>query len=234
MKKAVTLLICAMVSLSLFGCGNKDEIRGDTTIQIGEAMYYNTKEAVLVEPDESVIVRLDTTADKDFQNDIIEAYAILNKGDKDEMLVGLIGGEWYKFVEKDVTTVTGDVESDLIEEQKSAYIEYGTSSIYSKEDMSAAINVILEEFNTWEGCELHSISYSSDEECNNAENIRWMNDLEKANDNKEEFTQCIMFNSSFRSPINGGGAWNANEEYTWSWWLGRSEGGDWKLMTWGY
>ena len=33
---------------------------------------------------------------------------------------------------------------------------------------------------------------------------------------------------------NGGGAWNANEEYTWSWWLARSEGGTWKLMTWGY
>lgn len=46
--------------------------------------------------------------------------------------------------------------------------------------------------------------------------------------------KCISFDSSFRSPKNGGGAWNANEEYTWSWWLARSEGGTWKLMTWGY
>ena len=64
-------------------------------------------------------------------------------------------------------------------------------------------------------------------------NIEWMNDL-RTEDNKEAFTQCIAFKSSFRSPKNGGGAWEANEEYTWSWWLARCEGGEWKLMTWGY
>lgn len=31
-----------------------------------------------------------------------------------------------------------------------------------------------------------------------------MNDLEIANDNEEVFTQCIMFDSSFRSPKKGG------------------------------
>ena len=113
-------------------------------------------------------------------------------------------------------------------------INYGNSSIYTEEDMNAAIEIIKKEFNTWQGCELHSLSYISDESCNNVDNIAWMNDLEEANDAKELFTQCIMFESSFRSPKKGGGAWNANEEYTWSWWLARSEGGDWKLMTWGY
>ena len=110
-------------------------------------------------------------------------------------------------------------------------IDYGTSSIYTKADMNAAIEVIKKQFNSMDGCELHSLSYSSDDDCNNSECIKWMNDLEEANDNKEVFTQCIMFNSSFRSPKNGGGAWEANEEYTWSWWLARSEGGAWKLMT---
>ena len=113
-------------------------------------------------------------------------------------------------------------------------IDYGTSSIYTKADMNAAIEVIKKQFNSMDGCELHSLSYSSDDDCNNSECIKWMNDLEEANDNKEVFTQCIMFNSSFRSPKNGGGAWETNEEYTWSWWLARSEGGAWKLMTWGY
>lgn len=113
-------------------------------------------------------------------------------------------------------------------------IDYGASTIYTEEDMNAAIEIIKKEFNTWQGCEMHSLSYISDEACNNADNIAWMNDLEEANDAKEVFTQCIMFESSFRSPKKGGGAWNANEEYTWSWWLARSEGGDWKLMTWGY
>lgn len=113
-------------------------------------------------------------------------------------------------------------------------IDYGNSALYSKEDMDAAIAVIRKEFDTWDGCELHSISYGSDDACS-AENIKWMNELEAANDAQETFSQCILFKSDFHSPKNGGGAWNADQEYTdWQWWLARSEGGAWKLMTWGY
>ena len=101
-------------------------------------------------------------------------------------------------------------------------IDYGSSSIYSKEDMDAAIKAIKSTFKDFEGCELHSISYSSDDKCNTSDNIAWMN-------------QCIMFTSDFHSPKNGGGAWNPDEEYTgWQWWMARSNGGKWKLMTWGY
>ena len=37
-------------------------------------------------------------------------------------------------------------------------------------------------------------------------------------------------------PVNGGGAWEADREYTgWSWLLVREEdGGDWELLTAGY
>ena len=113
-------------------------------------------------------------------------------------------------------------------------IDYGTSSIYSKEDMDAAIKIIMKEFEAFEGCELHSLSYTSDEECNTAENIAWINQC-KAKDDPEVFTQCIAFNSSFHSPKTDSGAWNPDEEYTdWSWWLARSDGGEWKLMTYGY
>ena len=113
-------------------------------------------------------------------------------------------------------------------------VDYGNSSIYSKEDMDAAISLIKEEFNTWDGCELHSIAYSSDDNCN-ADNIAWMNELEAANDNEEVFTQCIMFTTDFHSPKEGGGAWEPDTEYEdYEWWLGRSDGGSWKLMTWGY
>ena len=93
---------------------------------------------------------------------------------------------------------------------------------------------IKAEFSKWDGCELHKIAYSSDEECN-ADNISWMNQLEEGNDAKETFTQCIMFTSEFHSPKKGGGAWNPDQEYTgWQWWLARADGGQWKLMTWGY
>ncbi len=113
-------------------------------------------------------------------------------------------------------------------------IDYGASTLYSKEDMDAAIAVIRKEFDTWKGCELHSITYGSDDECT-MENLKWMNELEAANDAQETFTRCILFKSSFHSPKKGGGAWNADQEYTdWQWWLARSENGQWKLMTWGY
>lgn len=93
---------------------------------------------------------------------------------------------------------------------KNLVIDYGTSSIYTKDDMDEAIDVIKKQFGSFEGCELHSLSYTSDDACNNEDNIAWMNELEEENDNKENFTQCISFDSSFMSPKNGGGAWNAN------------------------
>ena len=96
-------------------------------------------------------------------------------------------------------------------------IDYGNSSVYTKEDMDAAIATIQATFDTWEGCELHSLSYSSDGICTSEENIAWMNDLEKANDNEQVFTQCIMFDSSFHSPKKRAGAWNPDEEYEWTW-----------------
>ena len=112
-------------------------------------------------------------------------------------------------------------------------IDYGSSDIYSKEDMDSAIEVIKDEFSTWEGCELHSIAYVSDDNCN-SKNLAWMNDLAKADDPDAEMDQCIMFESSFHSPKDGGEAWNEDEEYTgWLWWLARSEGGEWELLTWG-
>ena len=115
-----------------------------------------------------------------------------------------------------------------------AKIDYGTSSLYTKEDMDEAIKLIEELFdNELDGCELHSLTYEGDSECN-AENVAWLNDLEKARDNKERFKEYIAFKSDFRSPMIAYGAWEADKDYHWDFCLGRSEGGKWKLMTWGY
>ena len=109
-------------------------------------------------------------------------------------------------------------------------IDYGRSEIYSQAEMDSAIALIMKEFSTWTGCEMHSIRYAGDE-ANSEENIRWMNMLEEG----ENFTQCIEFISDFHSPVNGGGAWNPDDEYyDWQWWLARTEGGEWQLMTSGY
>ncbi len=109
-------------------------------------------------------------------------------------------------------------------------VDYGTSELYSEEEMDDAIALILDEFNAWEGCEMHAISYAGDE-CNSGENVSWMNSLGDG----QTFTHCIEFVSEFHSPVEGGGAWEPDTEYTgWQWWLARPEGGSWELMTWGY
>lgn len=95
MKKMIAMLLCALMIFSLVGCGVKDK-QYNTTIQIGEVIYYNTGDTVPVEPDESVIV--DTHPEN---GDEIEAFAIINPGDADELVVGLIDGEWYKFLPKE-------------------------------------------------------------------------------------------------------------------------------------
>ncbi len=109
-------------------------------------------------------------------------------------------------------------------------VDYGDSSLYTKEDMDAAIEIIQEEFAQMEGAELHSLSYSSDE-CNSQKNIDWMNDL---TDGAVQYTQCIEFASKFQSPAEGGGSWIPDSEYNWHWWLARTDGGDWDLLTFGY
>ena len=115
-----------------------------------------------------------------------------------------------------------------------AEIDYGSSSVYTKEDMDAAIELIKKEFSSWKGCELHSIVYAGDDQCDQS-TLDWMNELESANDAEQTFTQCIVFKSDFHSPKNGGDAWNGDYEYTnWGWWLARSDNGQWKLMTYGY
>ena len=120
--------------------------------------------------------------------------------------------------------------------------DYGTSELYTPEDMVSAIALILEEFGTWEGTEMHAITYMGDE-CCTTDNVKWMNDLknDRADAQTEgsgpdpDFTQCICFLSNFHSPKEAYGAWEADQEYTdWQWWLARTDDGPWKLLSWGY
>lgn len=108
-------------------------------------------------------------------------------------------------------------------------VDYGKSEIYSQQDMDSAIDVIRKEFSSWKGCELHSVSYISDEF--NEDNIDYCNELRA----DSGYDECIVFESSFHSPKNGGGAWTPDEEYTgWSWYLARNDNGAWTLLTNGY
>ena len=120
---------------------------------------------------------------------------------------------------------------------KDVSIDYGASELYTQEDMDPAIALIEKEFKGWKGCELHSISYAGDQ-CQSADTVDWMNQLKEGqNISGPEFTQVICFVRDFHSPKNSADAqaFNVDQEYTdWQWWLARSDGGKWKLLTWGY
>ena len=108
-------------------------------------------------------------------------------------------------------------------------VDYKTSEMYSEDDMNKAIDVILREFNTWEGCVMKELSYTDDQKCE--DNLSYINTL--AVDTK--YDECIVFTSTFHSPVEGGDAWEPDYDYgNWEWYLGRTDGGDWDLLTWGY
>lgn len=107
-------------------------------------------------------------------------------------------------------------------------IDYGKSEIYSRQDMDDAIELIKDEFYSWRGCKLYSISYTDDSLC--------QRELEYCNTLADEgvtYRECIVFRTLFRSPVFGGGAWNPNFDYNWSWYLARTQDGEWELLTWG-
>lgn len=103
MKKNIAIILGLVIVLTLAGCGNKQDINGDTTIQIGETVYYNTKDVLHVEPAENAIVYVEQSTDNNTTNDQITAYAFINEDTLEgEILVGLIEGKWYKFSEKKI------------------------------------------------------------------------------------------------------------------------------------
>lgn len=113
-------------------------------------------------------------------------------------------------------------------ELKPADIYYGSSEMYTREDMDGAIKLIEEQLGSFEGCKLYSISYTDDRYCQSE--LEYCNSL---SDNGTEYSECIVFVTDFRSPVFGGGSWTPNCRYSWYWYLARTESGVWELITWG-
>lgn len=109
-------------------------------------------------------------------------------------------------------------------------IDLGNSEIYSEDELYDAMLAVKCKFASWEGCELHSLTYAGDEACNE-ENLAWLNSLEEG----AGYTKAAEFLSDFHSPVEGGGAWEPDEEYTdYQWWLVRTEDDGWDIVSWGY
>ena len=111
--------------------------------------------------------------------------------------------------------------------------KYGDSQLYTPSELEAAADAIVKEFDSWECGELLSLQYGGDD-ANTQENIDWLN-LHEAADPARPFTQCAKFVSDFHTSPDAEGGFNQDSDYTdWQWFLGRSEGGDWVLVDWGY
>ncbi len=111
-------------------------------------------------------------------------------------------------------------------------VDFGTSELYTREDLEEAALQAKCKFATFEGCELHALSYAGDG-YNTEENLARLNDLDEGKD----YTQVAMFVSSFHSPLHPDEAseWKADTEYTdYRWWLARTADGGWQLLTWGF
>lgn len=116
----------------------------------------------------------------------------------------------------------------LAQTLKPATFDYGNSEMFSLEDRKEVVQIIENKIDSMEGCKLYSISYTSDELCKK-ELDHW-NTVTTAK-NGAKYTECIVFTSSFRSPIFGDGIWIANCVYNWDWYFARTENGEWEELT---
>ena len=107
MKKTIGMVLCLVLALSFVGCGSHKDKKdggkkeGDTTVKIEGVVYYNTKRVISVEPDESVVVNEELPLNGSISDEKITAYAFINDEKLGEILVCLIDGGWYQFVETD-------------------------------------------------------------------------------------------------------------------------------------
>lgn len=109
-------------------------------------------------------------------------------------------------------------------------IDYGTSQLYSKEDIDAAVAAILELSLLEDGYDFHRFAFTGA-----------LGDLSQMNQNAVKrgyagnFTQSIVIECDFHTPAGNNQGFNDDFEYTgWSWWLARTDNGPWYLLSGGY
>ena len=121
-------------------------------------------------------------------------------------------------------------------EEAAQTVDYGASELYTTEEMDSAIALINDQIGQWEGVELKSLRYAGDEAMTE-ENVAWLNELEGA-DSENPFTQVIEFVTDFHVSADIDQTvltLEPDTDYTnYQWWLARTEGGEWQLMSMGY
>ena len=139
-----------------------------------------------------------------------------------------------------MVTVNKDMDGDAVMERFAVEPfsptddEAPGSQLFTHEDIIAATDKVMEEFESWDGCELHDIRYAGDD-ASSDENLAWLNELNE----DAEYTQCMELLMDFHSPTEEekleGTAWEPDHEYTdYQWWLARTADGEWTVVTFGY
>ena len=109
-------------------------------------------------------------------------------------------------------------------------IDYGTSALYSEDELKEATVQIKCNFASLDGCELRSLRYAGDD-CNTEENIKWLNSLEEG----AEYTQVAELLGDFSVSKGSSTSFDPGEEYKdYQWWLARTEDGGWNIVSMGY
>lgn len=109
-------------------------------------------------------------------------------------------------------------------------IDLGKSEVFTYQDLEAAANIIFNEIKTWNSVStVYSISYCGDRESSGQ--LDYCKSL-----SEKQYTQCVVFESSFKSAGSSRSeGFNPNSMYDgWCWYLARTDGGEWELLTWGY
>ena len=129
-----------------------------------------------------------------------------------------------------------------------AAIDYGTSAHFTREDMDAALAVILADFSArheagqdfglsgWAGYVLHEIHYTSDEE-SRREFETYGIKYNYRDSRGRPYVDGIVFECSFRTPMTDDGwtGFESGRSYSrYNWILLKTEDGVWEIVTSGY
>ncbi len=112
-----------------------------------------------------------------------------------------------------------------------AEIDYGTSAIYSEEDLKAAVIQIECKFASYDGCVLKNIRYAGDEAVTEQE-LERMNTINP----DAKYTKVVKFLMDFHTPEDVGDmTFKPDADYNdYGWWLARTDEGGWEIVTFGY
>ena len=110
-------------------------------------------------------------------------------------------------------------------------VDYGTSDIYTEDELKDAVVQIKCKFAFWGDIDLKSIRYAGDEAVTE-DNLKWMNEINP----DANYAQVVGFLMDFHTPDDVGEmTFNADFDYTdFGWWLARTDDGGWEIVTFGY